>query len=136
MRKQRLFSNFEILVVAVILCAAGIKVLPQLTEASNESKISTLVDGLEIMRAQLDLYRIEHENRLPVCDSFEDFESALTTGIDGRGPYLRKMPMNPFNNLNTVRFDGEPAGSGKAGWRLNTKAGVFQADNDVSYSKL
>jgi hypothetical protein len=44
--------------------------------------------------------------------------------------------VNPFNGLNMVRFDGEPAGSGKAGWRLDKKNGYFQADNDAAYAGL
>jgi hypothetical protein len=60
----------------------------------------------------------------------------MTSRIQDYGPYVKKIPVNPFNNLNTVRFDGEPAGSNKAGWRLDTRTGLFQADNDAGYAAL
>ena len=88
------------------------------------------------MRAQLDLYRAQHDNRLPPSDTFADFEAAMTTRIDGFGPYISKIPTNPFNNLSTVRFDGRAAGTGEAGWRFDTKTGVFRADSDFGYAQL
>jgi hypothetical protein len=44
--------------------------------------------------------------------------------------------VNPFNGLNTVRFDGEPAGADKAGWRLDSETGKFQADIGSGYNEL
>jgi hypothetical protein len=52
------------------------------------------------------------------------------------GLYIKKIPTNPFNDLNAVRFDGEPAGANKAGWRFDTESGLFQADNDAGYAAL
>ena len=60
----------------------------------------------------------------------------MTTKIGQCGPYVEKVPVNPFNNLNTVRFDGVPAGAGKAGWRVGTETGLFQADNNAAYAGL
>ena len=60
----------------------------------------------------------------------------MTTKVGRYGPYINKIPVNPFNNLKTVRFDGEKAGSGEAGWRFDTKTGAFQADNDADYAML
>jgi len=88
------------------------------------------------MRIRLDLYRAQHEDSFPPSDSFESFEAAMTTKVGKYGPYVKKIPVNPFNNLNTVRFDGEPAGAGKAGWRLDTQTGLFQADNSPVYAGL
>jgi hypothetical protein len=102
---------------------------PHFTQASTETKVSRLIDGLEKMRANLDLYRIRHKDNLPPSDSFAGFEAVMTTMTGQDSPYVKKIPVNPFNRLNTVRFNGEPAGVGKAGWRLDTKTGLFQADS-------
>ena len=137
MNKSTHFSYVEVIVVAIVLGVAGRMIAPQFTEASNEeAKVSELVDGLEAMRAQMDLYRVQHEDILPPTDSFASFETAMTTNVGQHGPYIKKIPTNPFNGLKTVRFDGEPAGAGKAGWRLDTKTGLFQADNEASYAVL
>ena len=134
-RKGR-FSYVEGVIIVIVLGIAARTIAPQFAEANSEAKVSGLVDGLEAMRAQLDLYRVQHKGRLPPSDSFSSFETAMTTKVGRYGPYVKKIPMNPFNNLNTVRFDGEPAGAGKAGWRLDTEAGLFQADNDAAYAVL
>jgi type II secretory pathway pseudopilin PulG len=137
MKKATHFSYVEVIIVAIVLGIAGREITPQLTEASGEEeKVCKLVDGLEAMRAQLDLYRVQHVDRLPPADSFASFETALTTKIGRFGPYVQKIPTNPFNGLKTVRFDGEPAGASKAGWRLETKTGLFQADNDAACAAL
>ena len=130
------FSYVEVLVMAVILGVVARTIAPQFTEAGAETKVSKLIDGLEVMRAQLDLYCVQHGDCLPPADSFESFEAAMTTKVGQYGPYVKKIPTNPFNDLNTVRFDGEPAGANKAGWRLDTESGLFQADNDASYAAL
>ncbi|MHC4572821.1 MAG: hypothetical protein ACYS76_01600 [Planctomycetota bacterium] len=88
------------------------------------------------MRAYLDLYRVQHGDCLPPTDSLAAFELAMTRQAAALGLYIEKIPINPFNNLSTVRFDGEPAGAGKAGWRFDTNTGVFQADNDAVHAAL
>ena len=136
MNERTRLSYVEVIIIVVVLGVVGMRVVPQFAGASPESKICGLIDGLEMMRAQLDLYRLQHRNCLPPADSFSSFETAMTTKVGRYGPYVKKIPTNPFNNLDTVRFDGEPAGAGKAGWRLDTETGLFQADNDVVYAAL
>ncbi len=136
MKEKIRLSYYEIVIMAVVLGVVGRIAVPQFAEASVETKVSILVDGLEAMRAELDLYRVEHKDCLAPVDSFASFEAAMTSKVGQCGPYIKEIPTNPFNNLNTVRFDGEPAGSGEAGWRLDTKSGLFQADNDTEYAAL
>jgi len=136
MREKIRFSYIEVVGIAIVLGIVAMTVAPRLTEASAESKTCDLIDGLQEMRAQLDLYRAQHEGELPTTDSFGSFKTAMTTKISRYGPYVKKIPTNPFNNLNTVRFDGEQAGAGIAGWRLDTKSGLFQADNSAAHACL
>jgi len=136
-KKKIQISYTEVLVVAIVLGIAGKMIAPQFTEASEEgTKVSELIDGLGMMRAQLDLYRVQHGDCFPLASSFVSFETVMTTREGRYGPYVKKIPANPFNDLKTVRFDGEPAGAGKAGWRFDTKTGQFQADNDASHAAL
>jgi type II secretory pathway pseudopilin PulG len=136
MREQARLSYVEIIIITVVLGVVATRVVPRFTEASPESKICELIDELEQMRAQLDLYRAQHCGSLPDVNSFAVFKTALTTRIDRYGPYIKDVPANPFNSLDTVRFDGEMAGTGTAGWRLDTKTGLFQADDSVAHAGL
>jgi len=135
MRERDRFFYTEIIIIGAVLGLFAMKVVPRVAEANPESRICELIDGLEQMRAQLDLYRAQHSGYFP-DSSFEVFESAMTTKVGRYGPYVSRIPVNPFNNLNTVRFDGEPAGAGIAGWRLDTENGLFQADDSTAHAGL
>lgn len=136
MKKRARWSYTEIIIITVVLGIFGMRVVPKVAEAGPESQICDLIDGLEQMRAQLDLYRAQHGGRFPDDSSLEVFESSLTMRIGRYGPYVSRIPVNPFNNLNTVRFDGEPAGTGVAGWRFDTQNGLFQADDSTAHASL
>ena len=136
MREQARLSYAEVIIIAVVLGVVAVRVVPKFTEASAESKICNLIDGLQEMRAQLDLYRAQRGEYLRDFDSFARFQTAMTTKVGRYGPYVKEIPANPFNDLNTVRFDGEPAGAGIAGWRLDTDGGLFQADNSAAHARF
>jgi len=120
----------NIFIVTMVVGLTARLVRPQLTAASEETKVSKLIDGLEAMRAHIDLYPVHHDGAAIPCQSLVAFEAAVTTASRSYKPYIRRIPTNPFNNLNTVRFDGEPAGAGIAGWRFDSGTGIFQADNN------
>ena len=136
MKDKGKWSYVEMIGIAVVLSVVSMSVFPKFTQANYETRTSDLIDGLHQMRSQLDLYRAQHDNCLPPFDSFESFKANMTTRVGQYGPYIEKVPINPFNNLNTIRFDGEPAGSGKAGWRINTKSGLFQSDDSAAHAAL
>ena len=136
MRETTYLSYVEVVIIAVVLSVVAMTIGPKFTKASAESKVSDLIERLEIMRVRLDLYRAQHDDSFPPSDSFESFETAMTTKVGKYGRYVKRIPVNPFNRLNTVRFDGEPAGAGRAGWRFDTETGLFQADNSPVYAGL
>ena len=137
MNSKSHLSYIQIMIIAIVLGVAARMIAPQFTQATVEEQgISKLVKGLEEVRIQLDLYLVHHKGTLPPTDSFSGFEAAFTTKKGKYNPMLAEIPENPFNGLKTVRFDGEPAGSNNAGWRLDTKTGFFQADNDLCCAAL
>ncbi len=136
MRENARWSYTELIIIAVVLGVVAVRTVPRFTEAGLESRVGELIDGVQKMRIQLDLYRAQHCGSLPDVDSFAAFKTAMTTKVGRYGPYVRKIPANPLNNLNTVRFDGEPAGAGIAGWRLDTETGLFQADVSAAHAGL
>lgn len=129
MKEKSRLSYVELVVVVIALSVVSIQVVPKFTAASEDSNTHDLIDGLQTMRTQLTRYRAQHEGNWPPTDSFESFEAAMTSSEGRRKPYVEETPTNPCNGLNTVRFDGEPAGTNKAGWRFDTETGLFQADN-------
>ena len=65
-RKQRRgFTLVEVLIVVVILGILAATVLPQFTSANDDAKESALVQDLQTIRAQVQLYKFQHENTYP-----------------------------------------------------------------------
>ena len=133
------FTLVEILVVVVILGIIAAIVVPQFTPAATQAKTSALRSALQVMRLAVGLYKIQHNDDLPGTAAGVTFRQALTqkTNEDGtlnpagpRGPYVQKIPTNPFNDLDTIEIDGV-VGGGTHGWHYNTTTGDFNADTDA-----
>jgi hypothetical protein len=105
MRKNARWSYTEFIIIAVVLGVVAVRAVPRFTRAGPEFRVGELIDGVQEMRIQLDLYRAQHCGSLPDVDSFAVFQTAMTTKVGRYGPYVSKIPANPFNNLNTVRFE-------------------------------
>ena len=160
MKAKKGFTLVEILIVVVILGILAAIVIPQFTSASVEAKESALVSDIQSMRSQIELYKIHHNDLLPgeegtgplnitTASTMARFDAALINKTDQYGavgvlaahrfgPYMRRVPDNPFcslNPANTVEVDGT-AGGNSHGWHLTTTPvtsvdrGLFQADDD------
>lgn len=140
------FTLVEILIVVVILGILAAIVIPQFTQASTEARESSLASNLQTMRSQIELYKIQHLDFCPgeAAGSLA-FVAALTgqTDINGAagtdfGPYLQKLPVNPFATGSTAVFNSG-AGSGVATvgagnhWYFNTTAKTLHAHEDADH---
>ena len=133
--------KIDLTYLRIVIAAFAIGLLanttgPVSTQASIERKTRELVNNLVRMRSSLELYRVHHLGQYPPTSSFEKFEAALQTKSETNAWYINGVPVNPFNGLNTVRFDDEPAGANEAGYRFDPETGDFRADNAPAYSAL
>lgn len=138
-KKTSGFTLVEILIVVVILGILAAIVIPQFTNASTEAKLSALCGNLRIMRAQIELYRIRHNDLLPgqtvaggnIVEA--DFSANLMN--DGVYAYVQKFPKNPYitTAANQTRVTcvnnaaAMPAGNEGTGWWINAATGDFRA---------
>jgi type II secretion system protein G len=149
MKAKSGFTLVEILIVVVILGILAAIVIPQFTDASEQAKESSLVSDLQTMRSQIELYKLHHNSALPGVGG-ATIEQAITglTDVSGNvaaapgagvyGPYLQKLPKNPFTNgrgINGAATDGSPQG-----WTLDVNPtsptyGYFAA-SDANHSDL
>ncbi len=110
--------------------------ISDLNKAAAESRESALCLDLQTMNSQIELYKVQHEGRLPGAGT-ATFWEAMTgqTNINGGigsdyGPYVQKILTNPFNDLNTVDVSGTGIlGDDSHGWDFNPTTGAFRADN-------
>jgi general secretion pathway protein G len=152
MKAKSGFTLVEILIVVVILGILAAIVIPQFTEASTEAKTSSLCTDLQTVRSQIELYKIQHNDDLPTPEAGGATWNKMTmyTDIAGTtnatytaaqfkyGPYLQKIPMNQFNDDDTIRIEAgvSTAGAGTEGWVFNTDNGNFQADDSAAHAAL
>ena len=136
------FSFMEILIIVVVLGICTSIVTPRFSHAAKEAKLSEMVSDLQNMRSQIALYRIQHNDLLPgqnVVDGDideSDFVAALTLETsDGLGPYIKQMPANPFNDMDSVIIvTADPQVQDNSGWFFNSKTGEFRANDSVIHS--
>ena len=123
-----------------MLAAVTISISAEFSHAEGYSddraKVGKLIKALEKTRVQLYLYQAHHKENIPAAELFDSFKSEITSRTGHFGRKINKIPRNPFNNLNSVRIDGEAAGADTHGWRFDTKTGRFQADNSVECGAL
>lgn len=128
----------EIFVVMMILGIVSAVAVPRFSRASSQARLNDLISDLQEVRSQLELFKIQHQDRLPgqtVQDGTIDarlFEQELTgRGTDGLGPYLKGIPSNAYNNQRTVTFVNDPlaqpTGEEGTGWWCNAATGEFRA---------
>jgi len=133
------FTLVELMIVVVILGILAAVVIPQISEATTATQLSSLRENLAIIRKQISLYRLQHGD-YPDIGSFAA-QMTQRTDRDGTpnssgayGPYLVSIPVNPFTmggSGNDVSSD--PAGIDKA-WYYEEATGLFLA-NDGGITK-
>ncbi len=156
MQAKRGFTLVEILIVVVILGILAAIVIPQFTQASTEAKTNSLQSDLQSLRSQIELYKCQHNNdAVPIPEYVAspgpetwnqmvfvtDRDGAITTETNKKvrsgnfvcGPYLERVPENPFNGLNTIKaVTDRPTAKGDdtTGWVYIEATGEIYANND------
>mgnify|MGYP001239140831 CR=1 FL=1 len=139
MSARRGFTLVELMIIVAILGILAAIVIPEFGSNTCEAKTSALSSDLAAIRKQIELYRYHHQEQLPaaVGETGDDFVRRLTTKTDKAGnsgtafgPYFLRMPVNPFNNRDTVRIGDVAAGANTHGWRFDPVTGQFCADDN------
>ncbi len=136
-KKNGGFTLVEILIVVVILGILAAIVIPQFTQASTEARESSLASNLQTMRSQIELFKIQHSDVWPRVDTLANFTTDMCTqGADGFGPYLLKLPVNPFATGTPATFtSGAVAGTPGAAnhWYVDTSDDTLHANDTQTH---
>lgn len=143
-QKKTGFTLVEILIVVVIMAVLAATIIPQFSESTKDAKASTVQFNLHTMRAQIELYKSQHDGKLPTGTLVELTSKTDRSGTIGTsnlfpyGPYVRALPMNPFSNSNSVKvITSSPAAAGDVtgtgGWLYNATTGQIFIDNIDHY---
>ena len=116
------FTLVELMLVVAILGILGALVMPVYQGHAAEAKTSSAKTNLHIIRAQIELYRLHHKGATPgyvngavsAIGTVADQLTKVTTetgqvgpgvtkfGPFQLGPYMKKIPLNPFNNDRSI----------------------------------
>ncbi len=125
------FTLVEILIVVVILGILAAIVVPQFADASVSAQSSSMKGSLQVIRSQIELYHAQHDSTYPsllqlgaawnvLLSKTDNAGNVGTTdGVHVHGPYIKKMPINPFEASQTV---SNAAGVG-VGWVYDEATG-------------
>jgi general secretion pathway protein G len=142
MRAKQGFTLVEILIVVVILGILAAIVIPQFTQASTEAKTNSLCSDLQTLRSQIELYKVQHNDVAPLAANFIE-QMVYCTDINGNraapaskqrtvvfcyGPYLERVPINPFNDVTDGVLTNQGAVDASAGTTVGDDAGSWEYD--------
>ena len=168
LRDQAGFTLIEMLIVVIILGILAMLIIPQVSVSTDDARLNTLNSNLGSMRNAIELYYHQHNETYPgrndntgtatvdaavaatamleQLTQYTDINGDVAVAKDAThiyGPYLKSntLPMNPYNNDNTVVCDTttnditDRTSGGTNGWRFYTLTGVLMA-NDGAHDPL
>lgn len=150
--KKNAFTLIEVILVVTILGILGALILPTFQGHIAGARESTAKDSLRAMRTQIELYKLQHRGVPPgYVDGFGAPTAVLqlqftgTTTATGdassstvpsdpyvNGPYVLKLPENPFNDLSNIAYVAAATAFADAvdgtssGWLYKKETGEFR----------
>ena len=135
----RAFTMVEILVVVVILGILSAIVIPQFSNATEDTTQTAIKQDLMRLRQQIELYRTHHNGQYPTLANFTQ-QMTLSSNADGQtaavgtpgyplGPYLPRIPDNTL-------VSGPALGNGAPGtsdWYYDEVTGQIAPNNSAEH---
>ena len=156
------FTLVELLIVVVVMGILAAAVIPQFSSSTDDARLSTMDTNLAELRGSVELYYHQHNSTYPGANKDTDGTAVATTAeaatalvkqltlysdVTGKtsttktatckyGPYVKKaMPVNPFNELTSVKCDitttdvTTATSDGTTGWLFYVKTGTLVAND-------
>ncbi len=150
--KEKAFTLVEVILVVTILGILAALVLPTFQGHIAKARESAAKDNLRVMRNQIELYKLQHKgippgyaDGLPIGAAMLELQFTATTTETGvvspstvpsdpylYGPYVKKLPENPYNKLSNITYVPEATAFSAAvdgtssGWLYKKETGEIK----------
>lgn len=147
---KRGFTLIELMIVVSILGIMAAIVLPHIQDHQQQARQAAAKDMLRTVRGQIELYKLEHNGRAPgyrMAMLVEIGPQLIgTTDVNGIsstskvpsetypfGPYLDRLPKNPFNGKTDVKYiTGDFIPDDTTGWIYKRSTGEIRLNKKLA----
>ncbi|MEI7767509.1 MAG: prepilin-type N-terminal cleavage/methylation domain-containing protein [Phycisphaerae bacterium] len=140
---HRAFTLIEILIVVIVLGLLAAIVVPQFANTTSDSIIASTQSTLSTVRAQIELFKLQHGDHFPefaestdgltawnillIRSDVNTFAATSTPVVNGNcGPYFHNPPLNALNNKQGILLSTTIAGTTN-GWSWDPNTGQLRA---------
>ena len=103
-RRARGFTLVEMLLVLVILATLAAIVIPKMAGRSQQAKVTAAATQISAFKQALDSYEVD-TGAYPKGGNLGEL---VSSGVQGwKGPYLDKIPADPWGNNYTYDYPGK-----------------------------
>jgi len=105
-RYKKGFALIELLLVVAILSVLIAIVTPRLVGRSERAKMTAASVEINNIATALDLYELDNGKYPPAEDGLNALRSKPAGASNWNGPYLKKMPSDPWGNAYSYKSPG------------------------------
>ncbi len=114
--RRSAFTLIEVMIVVVIMAILAGTIIPRMSNTTDDAKEALLRHHLRTFRMQIEVYKVQHNGKLPTGFSQLNQLTKATNaaGVVGPtnqptathplGPYLPRIPDQPFSGSNHVQL--------------------------------
>lgn len=135
-RKRSGFTLIELVMVIAILAILAAVVVPRFRDLAARAKESACKAALGSLRSAIQIFHAEQlVDSNDVYPTLAEVKESAANARDSAILEDGDVPVNPYNNLDTVRedADGTRDALGTSGWAYYPDTGDIWADDDAAH---
>jgi len=111
LRQTQGFTLVEMLLVLVILATLAAIVIPKMAGRSQQAKVTSAQTQINSLELALDAFEVDN-GYYPKTGALDDLVEQPAGATNWKGPYLKKIPLDPWGGPYTYDYPGKHNPSG------------------------